>query len=141
MSKGSTFIPDYDYDFFLLAIVTQLRDFQLAWLLNQQLNIALRKETGFELFFKKKNTAVLFTWYRYIDEINKHEIHLLGNKMQSEFILPEVKQADFILMIKGFASDELKKKVTEKIKALHQIQTSVVLNPSDLKSKDNLILE
>lgn len=141
MAKKTILTLDYDYDFFLVGLVTRLKDYQLAWNFNQLFHIALRKEMGYEIIFKKKNLSIIFPWYKYVDELNKNEYHLLANKTQSEFLLPEIKQADFLFIVKGNASVELKETIILKIKSLVSIQTSVVLNPAGLKSRENLMLE
>ena len=141
MAKSNSLLIDYEFECLLVGIVTQLRDYQFAWLLNQSFLISLRKEPGYELHFRKKNISVAFPWFKYDDPLNKNVIHLLGNKAQSEFILPEIKQADFLFMIQGYVSSDYQKTIIEKLKALVPVQTFVVLNANELKSKENLIIE
>ena len=129
---------DYDYDFQLIGLVTSIRQYRLAWFLNQTLGTNLAKDDDLEFTSKRDKRENHFSVMSYSDELNKTEYFLISNKEEGQFLLKELKLVDQLLMIRGtYASVEIDE-MLDKIGNISTIQTSFSIDPSTLKEKENL---
>ncbi|MBX9853608.1 MAG: IPExxxVDY family protein, partial [Cytophagaceae bacterium] len=92
--KTSKLIVDYDYDFEILAIISSVKDYKLAWGLNKSLNINLSKSNDICLDFIKEGKLLISN---FIFETEYTTFRLLKNKandapkgMSKPFLLPEL---------------------------------------------------
>ncbi len=141
MVKKSIIQFEYDWDFLLIGLVTTSRDYQLCWLLNKLLNVGFRKTDNVEMSLKKKNKLLEFCHFRFDDEINKLEFHIIGNKCMGENLVPEYKMIDYLLIIKGYYPLNKKAALLSELKALTSLTTLIEMNAEELISRENLILE
>ncbi|MFD1315391.1 IPExxxVDY family protein [Namhaeicola litoreus] len=158
MSKILAIDFEYDHDYTLFGIYTPLEDFRLAFLLNDKLELKLRKyREDLDLFLKNEKSS--FSIYIFDDEkkmttwsliANKNiqaktELRQIGNLFDDQpiqsFLIPEKKRVDFFLKMDGQLSYEETKEIIQKIKTINQIVTLYAIDPNDLKSRDNLIFE
>lgn len=124
----------YDYEFDLIGISCHLRDYRLCWELNHLLELNLsRSDEGAE------TESGIFALYS--DECieTRTIINLLVNRGEKGWLIPEQRQADYLLMLREnarWADDEL----VNLIKRHPQILTAFSIDPNGLKSKENLLL-
>lgn len=138
--KRSRLLIDYEYDFTLLALVSPMREYKLAWYINQLLHIRLVKEKDIEFAFTNQPHLCISN-YTFATE---HSVlRLLRNRSVREeeqaFLLPELKQFDYLIVLQGGGDFFDKINLTE---VLQQIPTVDYVKPVDvntLKSKENLI--
>lgn len=130
---------DFDDDFLLIGIVTQEKYYRIAWLLNQILksDFSLKDEI---VLFQSNLPKAKFTRLDYHDEINKITYHLIENKDESHFLLPEIKNIDYLLMIKGATEFLLLHAIVDKIKKLKEVQLVTSIELKKLKSKHHLFI-
>lgn len=125
---------EFDYDFDLIGISCHLRDYRLCWLLNKSLGIELvRDADGAET---PKGRFALFSG-ECLE--TRTIIHLLVNRGQGGWMIPEQRQADYMLLLRDNAkwnTDELVRDLKNK----SQILTAFAIDPNGLKSKENLLL-
>jgi hypothetical protein len=138
--KKSKLLVDYEIDFTLWALLTPMREYKLAWYMNQLLHIRLVKEKDIEFAFTNQPDLCISN---YIFATEHSVLRLLRNRSVSEqeqaFLLPELKQFDYLLVLQGegdfFDPARL-------VSVLQQIPTVEYVKPIEvesLKSKDNLI--
>ncbi len=125
---------EFDYEFDLIGISCHLRDYRLCFELNRLLDINLvRADQGAE------TGSGEFAVFHDRCEETRTEIRLIVNRGDSGFLIPEKRQADYLLMLRDNArweSDEL----MEMLKSHQQILTAFEIDPEGLKSKENLLL-
>lgn len=158
MSKILSIDFEYDHDYTLLGIHTPLEDFRLAFLLNDKLELKLRKyKEDLDLYLKNEKSS--FSIYIFDDTHKMMTWSLITNKnitketsisqsgnlfddppIQS-YLIPEKKQVDFFLKMDSQLAYEETKELINKIKTINQIVTLYTIDPNDLKSRDNLIFE
>lgn len=126
-----------NFDFFLLAISSHVKDYRISWSINQSLGIDLEKVENLEI--KSKNENLSFSLYSYYKEEDKNEYFLIGNRSIKGYLLPEEKQIDFLLQVKGPLKKKEKDVLVEKLGKLPLILKLYELNANQLKSKKNLI--
>lgn len=65
-------------------------------------------------------------------------VYLLANRSEGGLLIPEKKQIDFFLIIKE-ADESYYNEILLKLKKLPNILAVYAINPSELKSKNNLL--
>lgn len=141
MAKKSIIQFEYDWDFILIGLVTTSRDYQLCWLLNKFLNVQFRKTDDIEMSLKRKNKLLEFCHFRFDDEINKLEFHIISNKSLGENLIPEYRIIDYLLIIKGYYPLNKKTELLSGLKTLTALTALIEINAEELMSRENLILE
>ena len=121
----------------LYGIVSQEKPHRLAWLLNKIYPYKFIRVDDYELQMNAKPCA--FAQFIFEDEENHTQHIILSNKDESTFLIPELKNFDYLLLIKGatdFFEDETLK---NNIKTISSIQIIFEVETNKLKSKHNLI--
>lgn len=127
-----------DFNFILIAITSQLKDYRLCFAINKITESDFRKIEDYELLLKNE-AEKYFSRYYYHPTNSDYEIYLLANKGTEGYLIPEAKEADYFLIIKEFIDDEDLDLFLSQLKQIDDIQVVVELNPNKLKSKENLL--
>lgn len=152
MSKVYSLGYEFEHDYLLLGINSALEDYKLAYLLNNNLQLQLKRQTT-DLDIKEKNCA--FIWYEYYCDksfttwsllANKHiftsetqgQVNLFAEESKTAYLIPEKKTVDYFLKING-ADDENSANLYQKIKKINGVIALYNINPETLRSKDYLI--
>lgn len=153
---------EYDYDFVLIGISSHEKDYRLCWALNNTLELELTKTESLEIKAKKQDNPSFFSLFQYenVDEFREYFVlantsenrqlatkeHTLFNNsthetlaVDSGILIPEHRQIDYFLMIRGELEDETIDEFVSKLKAIDLILTAVRIDVSSLKSKENLL--
>jgi hypothetical protein len=140
--KTSKLIVEYDYDFEVLAIISSVKDYKLAWAINKSLNISLCKTSDVCLDFIKAGTLLISN---FIFETEYTTFRLLRNKsyeftkIDKPYLLPELKEYDYIIKISGEHTSLSAKNTLERLKNLTVVEYIKQIDINTLKSKENLI--
>lgn len=140
MKKAKLYLEP-TFDFNLLGIVSPVKDYKLAWLINRTLQINLiRSEDLLIEFLSNPNLEIS----QFFLSLPHGFIQLLKNKslnssQQLAYLIPELRNMDYFLLIQDETGlidlgDYLKK-----LAANPFIQSVVKLDVSKLKSKENLL--
>lgn len=143
--------PEYNHDYTLIVIKSILPDYRLAYLLNDALNLQLKKEDFTLNVYNKEGNFSIFCFDA--KDSNQHWA-LIANKqivqkkentdylslfdeVSNMFIfMPEEKKADYFLKIEN---NNTAIPLIKRINAIHKVITSYEINPKDLKLRDSLI--
>lgn len=133
--------PDFEFD--LLAIVSPLRDYRLAYFINKHTSMALVRTHDLELKDAKSRVQAWFSRYQYYDYMERTVYYLLGNQslVGSQQLVPELKPFDYLMMAKGDSSQKPLSTFTEALHNITQIQTLIEVNPVTLPSRFNLVFD
>ncbi|TDI71992.1 MAG: IPExxxVDY family protein [Bacteroidetes bacterium] len=138
--KKNKLIASFDFDFSLLAIASQLKEYKLAWIINQELGINLVKQQD-EIFHFLGDEKLSISNYLYQTEHSS--IRLIMNRSRDESsmqpLIPELKQFDFLMLIEGFEDTLVIQEVQDTLKNINGIQLINQIIVDQLKSRDNLI--
>lgn len=129
----------YDEDFLMFGLVCGERPHRLAWMMNETGTFHFVRLNDIH-FYGKANAEYFFPRFRYTDEINHLDYHLLGNKDEGQFLIPELRHVDYLLILKGAIDYFDAKEFIQQTKNLETVQLVTELNPAVLKSRENLIL-
>jgi hypothetical protein len=133
---------EYDYDFMLLGLSCQAKEYRLAWNINMQLGISLTKVNDIHLEFKDDLT-LYFSNLSF--ETENSCLKLIKNravessKMGNYFLLPELKELDYLVYLQGEEDFFSSANVFSNLRSLSIIQFITKVEVETLKSKDNLI--
>lgn len=130
-----------DFDFLLIGIVTALQDYRLAWFINNTLHKTLAKKEDIQFTDPLNKKQMNFARFDFDEAITRSVFHLLQNKHANECLLPEYKELDFVLLIKGDYYKTRKNDILKKLRGLENVQAALILDVELIKSKNNLLIE
>lgn len=118
---------DAQTDFYLLAIASHENDYRLTWALNKNLNLNLVRGGDFSCNHPKHKVLTNYSMYHYEDENSYLRYHLISNKSESGFLLPDFKNIDFILRISGDIDSDDLNNILLKLKKIDIVITAFVI--------------
>lgn len=147
----------YDDTYKLIAIHCSLEDYRLAYLINKNLDIHLkRKDEDLDFkylkasysFFEWNNDEQYVTWNLISNVCKKEQDSLYSTGtlfetnekiMKTFYLISEYKKVDYFIKISDETESVNEKLVLNKLQAIPQIITSYTVDPLKIKSKDHLI--
>jgi len=133
---------EYDYDFSLLGVVTNVKEYKLAWYINQVLQINLTKQE--EIIIPKLDARNLVI-SNLLHESDYSSIRLIGNRSLEDdsnvksTLLPELQNFTHFLLLHDEQGAFDEKTLIDQIKSIDVVEYVVAIDPDRLKNKDNLI--
>ncbi len=161
MAVHKLHIDEFDeIDYQLIAIHTSLEDYRLAYYINQNLPITLKK-SNCNVQISNKDGETQFTRFIFENDKdgvswdliqNKNEILLSSqrvnqglfaesnNKFSTKvYLIPEFKKVDYFLKIDNAAEVIDVAKIANQINKIERISTVYAVDLENIKSKNNLI--
>jgi hypothetical protein len=141
MASGKLVI-DYKFDFHLYGLISDLKEYRLAWLLNQQLGIHLIKQDDIVHEFLNNEKIMVSN---FLFETENAQFRLLKNKSENKnqerlaYLLPELHKFDFFIVKHGILDGREDSDFLSRIKEIDEIQYITSFDISKIKSRDNLI--
>jgi hypothetical protein len=80
-----------------------------------------------------------YSRYFFLNQEDDQEYYLFLNRGTSEYLVPEHRNIDYILMIRGSVLEETKVDFMQQLKTLPSVQGVYDIDSSTLKSKENFI--
>ncbi len=133
------FDTDEEFDFLLIGIVCQHKDYRLCHELNRKLEINLVREKDYEVNIAKRMNPALFSFFKFEND-EQDLFYVFENKGKHALLIPEQKQIDFFLMIKESFQ---RHNITEHVNAIKQISVvlgAYAIDPRTLKSREYFLL-
>ena len=142
---------DIEYDFKIIGIASNTEDYRLCWLLNNHLKWNLKRVANLPAIEIKKVVSLFgdlnesedekgHTMFSYVDEDLFIDNHLIGNISSEGYLIPEFKQCNFFIFLRGDAvTNDTLMNVIEKLQYLDAINSSFYIQHSQLKDLDNLL--
>jgi hypothetical protein len=129
-----------ELDFALVAITSSLETHVLCFKLNRQLNISLCRIDELGISFREGDIGSLhFDRYFYQNSSVETAFYLLVNRGAGGFLVPEMKNVDFFLLIQNNIDEEDLKTTISTINQITEIIVAVRVDPKKVKSRENLI--
>lgn len=129
-----------DLDFILIAVTSPLKDYVLCHKINTSLNTQFEKGDDHEIYFNIDEPAWSFSKYNFLVEQGEVEYYLISNKSSDGLLVPEMSNVDFFIIIKEFMDNEDLNYLLNGLNKLPDIQVAAKIEPSKLKSKENLVI-
>ncbi|SIS72990.1 IPExxxVDY family protein [Belliella pelovolcani] len=139
--KKTKLLVDNPFDFELLGFVAPLKDYKMAWVINNCLDINLIRSKDFELQFMD-DTALVIS--QYMIEKDHGYLQLLKNRSLNEngsirYLIPELRMMDYFLLLQDLTFELDINTYIERLSKSHYIQNVVKLDVNKIKSKENLL--
>jgi len=132
---------DPEFNFILIGIATPLQDYRMAWFVNNTLHKQLAKTDDLVQIDPVNRIQTGFARFDYEEMLTMSMFHIIQNKQGPNCLIPELKELDYLLIIKGAYYLPRNQEILKKIKDIEQIQVAVIIDPESLKSKNNLIFD
>lgn len=130
---------ELEYDFVLIAITAPLKDYRLCYKINKQLLIEFYRTDELSLQYAISEQPAFFSKFHYRMAETETDFHLLSNKGTEGLLIPEMKNADFFILIQNYIDkDDLNHFITG-LNKIPEVLVAVEVDPKKLKSKENLI--
>jgi hypothetical protein len=129
---------DYFEDSQLLGLVSQLKDYRLAFFVNNQMGFNFKKYSNLDFYSgsgKKKSAS----WYYYYDEQLSAKMYLIGNSTDGGKLIPSKKEIDYFLLFKEFQSTEYADSTLSKLRAVSNVLAVFKLDLNNIKEADILM--
>lgn len=124
----------------LLGIIAPLKDYQFCWRLNASLRIDFRINNNIEIQLKRKGRDYFFSVFEYCEPIGSLGYYVYNNQFDGEYLLPEFRHFDFLLLTKGdIVSDERVQQIIGSIRQVTGVQLVTELSPGKIKNKEHLV--
>jgi hypothetical protein len=139
MAKKFLKISDDDkFDFALIGIVCQHRDYRLCKELNSKFEIDLVRGEEYSVFNNKRMEDQSFSFFEYFnDEGDRY--NLLSNKSSKGFLLPEQNQVDYLFLLHFLRMHPDEDEVISQLREIPIILGAYKLEATKLKSRENLV--
>ncbi len=128
-----------EYSSAIIAISSHENDYRLSWAINKQLETNFVKTNNLVVFNKKYKIEQEFSLFVFEDEDNMIKYHLVANKCDNGYLIPELSNMDFFIQIYGEISADFKDRLLEKLKKINIVTGAFVIDPAILKSGKRLI--
>ena len=130
---------EIDLDFVLIAITTSLKDYRICYLINKSLNFNFIKMPDLSVDIQQGPAPVLFSRYHYNWEATETDFFFIANKGSDGYLVPEMKKADYFLMIKNYIDDNDLDNILSALNKVPEIVAAVKIDPKKIKSRENLL--
>jgi hypothetical protein len=126
-------VSEPNEQFLLIGIVSHENDYRLSWAFNQYMKMKFIKTESLVINQPKLEENPVFSVFKYEDEESYVMYYLIANKSENGFLIPELKNVDYILKISGELKDSMLKDLLVRIKKMEFISTAFKIE--DLSSK------
>ena len=130
---------EIDLDFVLIAVTTPLRDYRVCYLINTCLQFSFRKLPDLTIDINPEQAPVLFSLFHCSREATETDFYFIANKGSEGFLVPEMKQADFFLMIRNYIDEIELDNLISLLNKIEGIVAAVKIDPKKIKSRENLL--
>lgn len=130
---------EIDLDFVLIAITTSLKDYRICHHINKYLNFNFIKGADLEVDILPTSGPVFFSLYKYHWEASETDFYFIANKGSDGYLVPEMRKADYFLMIRNYIADDDLDKMVTALNRIPEIVAAVKIDPKKIKSRENLL--
>jgi hypothetical protein len=129
-----------EYDFNLIAISANCRDYRLCWFINKYLGLNFYREKDDLPIFNEQGERYEIASYRHTIEELESNLYLLPNNNVSGYLAPEIKEIDFFILSTLIMNTQDEKDFIKALNQIDIIQTAYAIDPYSLKSRDNFLI-
>jgi len=123
----------------LLGISSHENDYRLSWALNENLGFRFTKTENHKSFNQRLGETQEFSTYSFTDDENSNTYRLISNRCDNGFLLDELKNIDFLVLIEP--SDPLYRasELMAKIRSVPFVSGIFAIDMDRLKNKKRLL--
>ncbi|MCD4772882.1 MAG: IPExxxVDY family protein [Bacteroidales bacterium] len=130
---------DLQSEYTLIGISCQLKDYRLAFYINNDLKLNLKRMGDLFIANKQNNQENKFSFYYCFDEEFHHTYSLISNQNQNGKLLSTVKQIDCFFIIKDHIKTEQKQHFISSIRKIKNVIGTYELDIKKIKNADLML--
>ncbi|GAB3915414.1 IPExxxVDY family protein [Mucilaginibacter boryungensis] len=131
---------EIDLDFVLIAITSAQKDYRLCYLVNKYLHFNFVRVDDLEVnIYPTSAQAVPFSMYEYYWEASETSFYLIANRGADGLLIPEMREADYFLMIKNYIDDQDLNDIINGLNKIPEVVAAIKIDPKKIKSRENLL--
>ena len=139
--KKAKLVIEHNFDFELLGLVSSVKDFKMAWLINKLCDLNLVRVKDLELDFVSSPKLEISN---YLLSLPHGFIQLLKNKalnssLQLAYLIPELRYIDYFLLVQDETEQSNMSTFAQILSENSLIQSVMRIEVTKLKSKENLL--
>jgi hypothetical protein len=161
MLSHKLLLDDVEDNYHLLAIHSSLEEFKMAFLLNMNLQLSLRR-APFDVDFNHGEVQAMYPLFLFKELAKYRTYYLFKNKYkgsvkkvvssgslfveeeistQLTYLIPEFKKVDYFLKIEDDLGEEHIQDLLNAISRIPRVITTYIVDVNQLKSRNNLIVD
>ena len=128
-----------DDHFYVIGIVSHENDYRLSWSLNQQFKFKFTKSDNLIISQPKLSLNQTYSVFIFEDEESFVRYSLISNKSENGFLIPDLKNIDYILKISGEIQITDVEGMVQKFKRVDLVTTAFIIDNLPTKLLKNLV--
>ncbi len=129
-----------EYDFVVIGITSDERDYKLIWEINNALGWNLERQDNYRWYNKSTETEFEFSLFTFTDPDSYIHYKLISNKHDGFTLLEELKNIDYLLLIYDEPGMKQFAALSDKIRKINVVRAIFHIDISRYKSKERLLL-
>jgi len=133
---------DVDFRFELLGIITSIKEYKLAWIINQCNSCDFIKSEDIQLEFVGLKNITISNFQFKTEHTSLYLLKnrlVFNNSLSDKYLIPELKQFDYFVKIDGEAELFPTNAILATLKKSDSVEYVTTLDPNTLKQKENFI--
>ena len=131
---------EIDLDFVLIAVTASLKDYRACYLINKHLNLNFVRVDDLSVDnLNNSNKRGYFSLFNCYWEASETDFYFIANKGMEGYLVPEMREADYFLMIKNYIDDEDLNDIINGLNKIPEIVAAIKIDPKKIKSRENLL--
>ena len=130
---------EIDLDFVLIAVTSSLKDYRICYLINKSLHFNFIKAPDLSVEIRPGEAPILFSIYHFNSGENGIDTYFIANKGTEGYLVPEMKKADYFLMIKNYIDENELDSLVSSLNKIPEVVAAVKIDPKKVKSRENLL--
>lgn len=139
--KKNKLVLDYQFDFEILGFVAPVKDYKIAWAINRQVGLRLKKVNDYHLEFINQPDLLV---PQFLQTMEHGFVQLLKNKSNTfgpspAYLIPELKMMDYFMLIQDLTEELDINAYIGRLSEVSFIQNVVKIDITKIKSRENLL--
>jgi hypothetical protein len=128
-------------DFFLWGLLSSSGGHRICWEMNRAMDTGLSRQEDIIVERRPKADDSYFSCYSYEDNVNFTRFEMIRNKCNGEIFARELRNFDYLLMLKGEIDFVEPAPITALLKKLPCIQSVMEIDSAKIKNREIFTLE
>lgn len=128
---------DLEFSYSLIGISSHYKDYRLCWAINKTLEFNFERQEE-NLHSNSEKNRLGYSFFQYQCPETQVLFELISNRSENGYLLPEIKQADFILKLDDFYPHD-PADIIKKLKLISMINMVFMIDAEALPSKFKLL--
>ena len=112
----------------------------MCYLVNKYLHFNFVRVDDLEVnIYPTSAQAVPFSMYEYYWEASETSFYLIANRGADGLLIPEMREADYFLMIKNYIDDQDLNDIINGLNKIQEVVAAIKIDPKKIKSRENLL--